>query len=79
DRHLSGAVTRHGVQPALEVTLHEGRSREGEVIGAGVLPLRGPQLRELATTLHATNAPSAGRALGADITLARRLVRALRG
>jgi len=78
DRHLSGVLIRHGGQPALEVTMHEGRTREGEVVGAGVLPLRRSQLWELATTLHATNAPSAARALGADLALARRLVRAMR-
>ena len=59
--------------------MHDGRTREGEVVGAGVLPLRRSQLWELATTLHATNAPSAARALGADLALARRLVRAMRG
>jgi hypothetical protein len=78
DRHLSAALTREGGQPALAVTMHEGRTRDGEVIGAGVLPLRRSQLWELATTLHATNAPSAGRALGTDLALARRLVRAMR-
>jgi hypothetical protein len=79
DRHLSGVLIRHAGQPALGVTVHEGRTREGEVIGAGVLPLRRPQLWELATTLHATNAPSAGKALGADLALARRLIQAMRG
>jgi hypothetical protein len=78
DRHLSGVLTRVGGHAALALIMYEGRTPGGEALGAGVLPLGRPQLWELATTLHATNASSVGKALGADLALARRLVQAMR-
>jgi hypothetical protein len=49
----------------LYTTLHEGSDANGAIVGAGVLSLGVADLLRLLATLHATNAPSSGRAAGA--------------
>ena len=45
--------------------LHEGRDASGPVVGAGVLSLGVSALMSLASTFHASNAPTMGKNLGA--------------
>ncbi|MDB5802552.1 MAG: hypothetical protein JWL63_3491 [Rhodocyclales bacterium] len=49
----------------LYTRLHEGRDASGPVVGAGVLSLGVSALMSLASTFHATNAPSIGKSMGA--------------
>jgi predicted acylesterase/phospholipase RssA len=49
----------------LYTKLHEGRDASGPVVGAGVLSLGVSALMSLASTFHATNAPTLGKSVGA--------------
>jgi hypothetical protein len=54
-----------GETTTLYTTLHDGTDASGPIVGAGVLRLGVPDLLKLLSTLHATNAPTAGRSAAA--------------